>query len=601
MGKNKKNMSKYIKENKMFIIPIALVVAIVPLIVKLKVIELDSYIANFWTSNVNYDFFSYNKSRVFLFFVLAAIMINFFNKGFKFKNNKLLYIFSFIYILSITISSLRSENGQIAFFGFPDRYEGLFVLIGYILIMLLTYNLINSYESLDIIIKSLYFSSVIIGIIGFFQYFNMDFFASPLGKDLIVPPQYAGMRQGLKFTLGERAVYGTLYHTNYMGSFTAILFMMTISLAMLNKNKVLKVVFSALSVLFFFDLIACHSRAGIVGIAFSLIILMVIFRGYIIKHYKIFAAIFIGSVVLIFAANKMWNNYLFNKIGTLFTDTQKLVSEKDKDNHLLKDLKCEGNRLKVAYNNITLYVELNDNGLKMFDEKNNILDWTIDGTNGKLDIEDNRYKDKMIYFGLYNNKPVVQFQIGTAKLNIVKVNDKYKILRKENEYYDITNIEKIGFEGKESLGSARGYIWSRTLPLIKKRPLFGYGPDNFAIYFPQNDVVGKINAYGDAYMLVDKAHNMYLQTLVNTGFISLISLIAILLLYIMQCFKIYIRAKLDTNYEIIGVSIFLGLISYLAAGLFNDSVISVAPIFWVLLGAGFAVNAKIEERKGMEV
>ena len=39
-----------------------------------------------------------------------------------------------------------------------------------------------------------------------------------------------------------------------------------------------------------------------------------------------------------------------------------------------------------------------------------------------------------------------------------------------------------------------------------------------------------------------------------------------------------------------GAAVMLGIIGYLAAGLFNDSVVHVAPVFWILLGTGVALN-----------
>ena len=34
----------------------------------------------------------------------------------------------------------------------------------------------------------------------------------------------------------------------------------------------------------------------------------------------------------------------------------------------------------------------------------------------------------------------------------------------------------------------------------------------------------------------------------------------------------------------------VAIIGYLGAGFFNDSVPVISPVFWVLIGAGFAVN-----------
>ena len=42
---------------------------------------------------------------------------------------------------------------------------------------------------------------------------------------------------------------------------------------------------------------------------------------------------------------------------------------------------------------------------------------------------------------------------------------------------------------------------------------------------------------------------------------------------------------------------FAAVVGYLGAGIFNDSVVSVAPIFWILLGCGIAVNYLIQKEK----
>ena len=43
----------------------------------------------------------------------------------------------------------------------------------------------------------------------------------------------------------------------------------------------------------------------------------------------------------------------------------------------------------------------------------------------------------------------------------------------------------------ERLGSGRGYIWSRSIPLIKQAGFMGLGADTYPEYFPQNDFKGK--------------------------------------------------------------------------------------------------------------
>jgi hypothetical protein len=47
-------------------------------------------------------------------------------------------------------------------------------------------------------------------------------------------------------------------------------------------------------------------------------------------------------------------------------------------------------------------------------------------------------------------------------------------------------------------------MWSRTFPLLKNRIIYGSGADTFAIYFPQNDPIGKINNFRKINVYVDK-------------------------------------------------------------------------------------------------
>lgn len=155
------------------------------------------------------------------------------------------------------------------------------------------------------------------------------------------------------------------------------------------------------------------------------------------------------------------------------------------------------------------------------------------------------------------------------------------------------NAPSIGFKGNEQFGTYRGYIWSRALPLLKDTLLIGHGADTFIIYFPQYDYVGRYNiGYYSQYenIVVDKAHNMFLATGINTGIISLIAFLVMFGYYIIQSFPIYKKASYDCYLHYIGAGIFLGVCGFLTAGLVNDSNVGVMPLFYGLLGTGIAIN-----------
>ena len=61
-------------------------------------------------------------------------------------------------------------------------------------------------------------------------------------------------------------------------------------------------------------------------------------------------------------------------------------------------------------------------------------------------------------------------------------------------------------------------------------------------------------------------------------------------LYTVDSIKLYICKKKYNNSDIMGIITFLSIAGYLTAGIFNDSVISVAPVFWIVFGVGLALN-----------
>jgi O-antigen ligase len=120
----------------------------------------------------------------------------------------------------------------------------------------------------------------------------------------------------------------------------------------------------------------------------------------------------------------------------------------------------------------------------------------------------------------------------------------------------------------------------------------GSGADTFIFEFPQQDYVNLYN-YGYVDQLVTKPHSLYLQIGVQTGVLSLLALIVFYFMYFISSFKLYIKGQFMTYYSKVGLSIFIGTFSYLICEIANDSSITVAPVFWVLIGLGIAINHKV--------
>ncbi len=97
--------------------------------------------------------------------------------------------------------------------------------------------------------------------------------------------------------------------------------------------------------------------------------------------------------------------------------------------------------------------------------------------------------------------------------------------------HDADYIESLNDLGKSFSG--RAFIWSRTLPLLMDNIFLGTGPDTFLLAFPNDDFVALSNSgYGDE--LITKPHNMYLQTAVQTGVLSLICFLVFYIWYFLE-------------------------------------------------------------------
>ncbi|HOQ76817.1 MAG TPA: O-antigen ligase family protein, partial [Thermoclostridium sp.] len=168
-------------------------------------------------------------------------------------------------------------------------------------------------------------------------------------------------------------------------------------------------------------------------------------------------------------------------------------------------------------------------------------------------------------------------------------------------YRNGRQIESFGFEGMETLGSNRGYIWSRTIPLLKDTIFIGKGPDTFALYFPQYDFLGKLKFYMTGSLFVDKAHNMYLQTALTTGVLSLAAILVLFVMYAVLSLKVLWDEDFTEFLPAAGLACFAAFCGYAIAGLFNDSTITVAPVFWVLLGMGTGINVMLGKKRTGEV
>lgn len=149
-----------------------------------------------------------------------------------------------------------------------------------------------------------------------------------------------------------------------------------------------------------------------------------------------------------------------------------------------------------------------------------------------------------------------------------------------------------GFTGHE--GSSRFIIWQKDLTILDDYFWIGSGVDTHGIVYPATP--DELEEYfNNRTIMVDKAHNEYLQIAVTIG-------VPALLIYLMLLIKIIRQARkslrlANSHQQMLLYVLFAVIAGYLVQAIFNISVVSVAPFFWMLLGLLYGYSSYIQNRK----
>lgn len=131
-------------------------------------------------------------------------------------------------------------------------------------------------------------------------------------------------------------------------------------------------------------------------------------------------------------------------------------------------------------------------------------------------------------------------------------------------------------------GSSRWFIWKDSLPLVKDHFFTGSGPDTFELVFhPEASDNHKYLHDSD----IENENNNYLQIAVTLGMPALLTLLA--LFYRVFASAASIRYEKTDNDFILSAGLLSALIGYIVQAGFNIDVITVAPLFWLVLGISY--------------
>lgn len=603
------NLKKFCKEKSItFFFPIALVLTIVPLIVRMRISELDEDTLKLYGSSANSDLFTQNKEicLIFLSAIILIIAITCFKKFYE-KKDKLINIMiicSLIFLGFTFLSTLFSKYKHVAFWGIYDRSEGFITIACYILLFIYSIYTFKKTEEFKFILIPILILVYINGFLGLFQYFGSDLIKTSLGGLIAIPSSYNIDPSKLSLAYESGTIYGTLYHYNYVGSFTSLVLPILFGACIIEDDIFLKLLSMGGSLVGLWLLFGSTSRAGIIGFGAIIVFACIFFGKLLLKKKKALLITLACLAVFAVGLNFATSGKIFRRIPSLVSDGLSLFKSNtdfDYRDHIpVKNIEHIDNNIVLTLPTDTLTISFENNDYVFRNSKNEVVDYksefnskikaydytTTDANFSNISFRSGKIKSKT------KNDGLMLILNGSNEFMFITRDDNsmHLIDPKTLEEIDLEFPETIGFNGKEKLASARGYIWSRSIPLLKDTLILGSGPDTFSFDFPQHDMLGKLYAYGTTNMIISKAHNLFLQIGLNNGVVALIAFVILIMVYIIDSLKLYaLKNKYDEK-QILGSILALSVIGYLFTGLFNDSVICVAPIFWIILGVGAAVN-----------
>ena len=544
------------------------------------------------------DFFLFYKMCAVLVIsgaMLCVIIVQFWKEELRVKMGKKEWIqFAAIGLFAglTFVSTITSKYSKVGMWGGYDMFESVWVILGYAVITLYAFLYVSNNTHRKMVMSSLAIVSGIIGVIGTFQFLGFDFYQSSFMSTILS----ASVGKEIKMALESLHSYASLYNPNYLGVFCVLVIPVMISMVLESKKMKEKIAYSSVVLLLLISLVGSQSKTGIVVLALLLLLMLFFERRRIVEN-KVLLGLFVVIFVLMVGL-VVWR-------GENFIQQMKNVFSIEKTEAIGWDsMKTTKDHVELCYGGVRFNVSLDNDT----DDINEMLQITYeDGTPCDVSI----YGDgtatlyitpkgekmqllQMKYGYVTETEKGFLFDNPLASYLFILQDGTYKLYRGEEKAgsIDTTKIEKTHFmDGYEKLFSGRGYIWKRTMPLLKNDILLGSGQGSFVYEFP-NDDYAENTKYGCYGQIITKPHNIFLQMATQSGVLGMLLCVFAWLFYIIFSVRNNFRGDRGVNASI---GIMIGIMGYVLMGFLNDSSITVAPIFWMLLGIGMRQNCEMYE------
>lgn len=370
------------------------------------------------------NFFTYYK-LVGVLLVSIILILSLLFRMYKYKQKldiNFVLLGTGLIIMASLVSFILDPQKEVSIWGLYSRNNGLLAYICLFLLIYLMSNLKIQTKHISFLVHTINIASIVLVIIGIFQFFGLDIMKSLWFQTFYTPSEYIGIVQSINIT--QQKFLGTEYYWsssilgqfNYYGAYCSVVYPLITVFALNESNAIKKILLILGSIMLFTGTILAQSMGSLIAMFAALIFIPIFLVN---KHnYKSFILMCFGYTVIAAIINRLTDYAAFLEIY----------------NAIIKILSSKIMLLVVAM--LAIYIILFMFRKKIF-----------------------KYRYLLVSFLI-----ILALIIGTIAY-----------------IYVINNVA----EQNMSMLSSRGYIWHYSNELIKENFIFGYGPDNLYYNFPQ--------------------------------------------------------------------------------------------------------------------
>lgn len=522
------------------------------------------------------------------------------------------------YGILVFLSGIVSKYRAFAFGNSANRFEGVFVVLSYLVIAYYTYSVVKTEDDFWYILKGVSIFVLIEYVICIFQGFGPDFMMSPIGKMMQLPPSRWGELDSVSKSLAPGYMYGTLYAQDFASVYFGLFFPIYLFATFAAKGK--QRIFWAIMVGLNCIILVIEKRTGMDSLLVALlggtVIVLWVLSWRNKKAFIIYTALLCVGALVFFNSGKVQNKiktFLNNGGSTtaenysvkgVDTDDDEVVFHLSGDRELHLTYTTDGSAAEDG-TLPTMTVHATDA------DGNELAQQLADQATQTYTVTDERYAG--IQFALQSFNLTSYDDNGNADtsntktvyaMNVIIDGRTWTFINtfpgKEDSYYyvnDVSKLVKIAKNDSESanifpntLFTDRGGFWNRIIPMLKHTVVLGYGPSTFMCVFQDHTYIFR-KYYG---VYVAKAHSFYLEQLLESGWIATALIVAFFLAFVLMGAKILTHCSYKgllkngdehaNSSSAIHLGLYSSLVVYLIIILANDSMTVTGPVFWTILG-----------------